>query len=192
MKKINISIALIISFFMIPVLTGCLMIAERPESSYYRINKKYAQFRPDSFRHEIERLEEITANNAASPIVARAYLSLVLLHLDHKNPERSYQKARRALEKYVAAEPEGAKLGEVKNWAEALKDLEMLQREVDALAKDRALMSSEKAKSEVNEELKLLTEENRALRNAVDKLRGDIEKLSELDLELEKKRKINR
>ena len=199
MKKITILTCLTISLFILPLLSGCQIIAERPESSYYRFNKKYSRFKPDGFRREMENLEEITENSSTSPIAARAYLRLALLYLDYKNPEKNYKKAGIALEKYISAEPEGAKLVEVKNWVNVLKDLDARETEIDALKKEIMQSSVGKEKSLKNKEIKFLREENSSLKHEVDRLRGDIEKLksdieklSRLDLELEKKRKINR
>ncbi len=193
---------------MLSFLSGCLLVVESPEISYYRFNKKYAQFKPDRFGQEIERLEELTKNKTNSSKLAKTYLQLVLLYLDYKNPERNYKKARNALKKYVAAEPEGAKLREVKNWTKTLEDLEILERKIDTLKKKRAprLRSTKKVKLPNYKELKFLAKKNRILKKEVDKsrsyieklennitkLKDDIEKLSQLDLELEKKRKINR
>ena len=187
--RINILHILIITLLICPLLSGCLTLSERPEASYYRAKKHNAQLKTESFQEEIKRLEGIAGEKTDTSVQAKSYLQLALLHLDHKNPSRNYSKALEALENYVNLEPGAADLDEVQDWITALKEIERLQGEKGSLKKTQSPGEKEKL---LKSENKKLHDKISSLKATVEKLRGDIEKLNALDLELEKKRRINR
>ena len=153
---------LMITLLICPLLSGCLVLAGKQETGYYGAKKHTARLTAASFQDEISELEKRTGDKTNLAVHSKSYLQLALLQLDHKNPSRNYSKALEALVKYVEAEPRAADLDEVQNWITVLKEMKKLHDEISSL------------------------------KATVEKLKGDIEKLNALDLELEKKRRINR
>lgn len=166
-----------ITLLICPLLSGCLVLAGKQETGYYGAKKHTARLTAASFQDEISELEKRTGDKTNLAVHSKSYLQLALLQLDHKNPSRNYSKALEALVKYVEAEPRAADLDEVQNWITVLKEMQKLQGGKEILLK-----------SEDNK----LHDEISSLKATVEKLKGDIEKLNALDLELEKKRRINR
>ncbi|MBE9503324.1 MAG: hypothetical protein IME96_04045 [Proteobacteria bacterium] len=187
--RISIIYKLLITLLTFPILSGCLTLSERPEASYYGARKHNARLGAASFQDEIRELEEKTGDKANLSVHSKSYLQLALLHLDHRNPSRDYSKALECLEKYAAVEPRAADLDEVQDWITALKEIERLQGEQDTTKKTPNSRIKEKR---LKSENKKLNDEINSLKATVEKLMGDIEKLNALDLELEKKRRINR
>lgn len=115
---------------------------------------------------EIARLVE-TARSAADPSVrAQAYLRLARWHVSHHNPERNYQQALREFEQFVSLAGGNEVPGDVMDWIDALKELER-EAEDGRKQKQRAGQLSKETKE----------------------LKESLEKLKNLDLKMEEKRK---
>lgn len=181
--KIKTAIQFISALVILPILAGCLTLPVTPKGSYAGIKRQIADLKPEDFQREIEGIKRPPSEEATVSVRAKISLKQALLQLDHNNPSRNYHQALKALEKYVDMEPGGAQIDEVLNWIEALKELERLHNEEMNLKKERVLLQSENEK---------LNDEINSLLATIEKLRGDIDKLNKLDLELEKKRKINK
>ncbi len=196
MQRKKIIKTLLLGLLVVAPFSGCVTIAEGPLSSYYGINKRYAHYPPEQISRELSALEEQVKKDSGTYLQATLYLQMALLYVHHNNPERDYGRAEEALGHYMALEPEGAAVNELQNWIIALQEVKRVHLELETL---KAQHAARRFGTATEEEQKLLSEENiilnqeiERLQSLVDKLRGDIEKLSQLDMTLEKKRKINR
>lgn len=118
-----------------------------------------ARLKPKDFPREIARLEKIAKTNPDVSVQARAHLQLAMLFLDHRNPAVNYLRALRELEAYISLDPEGGRADEVQTW--------------------RALLNK----------IELLTKENNVIKEENQKMKGIIENMKSLDIQLEQKRK---
>ena len=118
-----------------------------------------AGLKPKDFSREIARLEKIAKTHPDVSVQARAHLQLAMLFLDYRNPAVNYLRALRELEAYISLDPEGGRADEVQTW--------------------RALLNK----------IELLTKENNVIKEENQKMKGIIENMKSLDIQLEQKRK---
>jgi hypothetical protein len=114
---------------------------------------------PDDFAREISRLEAIADSDKGALAKAKAHLDLSLLHSHHRNPAPDCLQALRHLEQYVALDPDGGKSDAVQNRLLILRELDKARKSSDALKQENL------------------------------KLKETIEKLNQLDMQIEEKRK---
>ncbi|MDT8316801.1 MAG: hypothetical protein RQ824_02280 [bacterium] len=138
--------------------------------------KRFSALVPEVYVSEIKRLNDIVESGPKQGVrIADVHLQLALLHSSYKNPNRDYDMALIEIEKYVALEPKGANDYEIQNLLTLLKTIKRGRNK----GRESALLSK-------NKELVLkvgeLTEEIKGLNETIDKLK-------QLDVELEKKRK---
>ena len=131
--------------------------------------KRFSTLVPEVYLSEIKRLNDIIESGSKKGVkIADVHLQLALLHSSYKNPKRDYNRALEEIEKYVALESNGANDYEIQNLLTLLKTIKR--------GRNKGRESS--LASEVEE----LTEEIKDLNETIDKLK-------QLDVELEKKRK---
>lgn len=129
--------------------------------------KRFSTLVPDMYSAEIERLNIAIASKQKANI-ADVHLQLALLYSSYNNPKRDYSKALKEIKKYIALEPKRTRDFEVQNLFNMLKSIRIRRQ---------------------NKLVKELTLENETLSEEIKQLNETIDKLKQLDVELEKKRK---
>lgn len=169
---------------------GCALVPARP---------------PRDVSAEVGRLEaEVAAVGGAPARRPELHLALARLYLDPENPSRNYRAAQAELRFFAALDPRGASEPEVQRWLRALEVLNgeaaerdrlaarveelanqhaQARRSIEALGREnqdlrRAAEGQSKDVAGLREAVKALTRENQDLKD-------QIEKLKELDRQLE-------
>ena len=138
--------------------------------------KRFSTLMPEVYDSEIKRLNDIIESGPNQKVkVSDVHLQLALLHSSYKNPQRDYDRALIEIEKYVALEPKGASDYEIQNLLTLLKTIKRGRNK----GRESSLISENK---ELNLKVEEMTEEIKELNETIDKLK-------QLDVELEKKRK---
>lgn len=132
-----------------------------------------ADLKTEKLHDEVRRLEEIAKNHPDQSMRAKAHLQLAKLYFSHKNPNPNYQQALRELEMYLSSDPVGGGADEIQDWLAVLRELEKTSEE------------SKKSKQKMSQLLK----DNKELKDAIVKLKDSVEKLNDLDIRMEEKRK---
>jgi len=134
----------------------------------------------ENFPEEIAHLESIVEKSADSSVRSGAHLKLAWLYSHHKNPSSDYSRSLKELEAYISLDLERGKTDEIQTWLKVLQSLEKAEEKSRKLRKHVELLQKENQVIEENR--KQLLKENQ-------KLKETIEKLKNLDLWLEEKRK---
>ncbi|MEW6584151.1 MAG: hypothetical protein AB1442_00920 [Nitrospirota bacterium] len=115
--------------------------------------------KPENIANEIKRFEKITGGDADPSGRAEAHLQLAKLYSSYKNPKPDYRRALRELEEYLSLEPAKAKIYEMQNWLALLRELARMDEEL------------QKA------------------RHTISELKDAVEKLKDIDIKMEEKKK---
>lgn len=181
----NLRIILALTLFV----TGCLPSALPRETKTEDI---YPAFTPQAlkaadFAREIEKLTLIIQNQTVSREKrSEAHRRLAILYLNPRNPERNFLKSIDELGEFVDSAPEKMDKAGAADWVTALKtgkELQDMRKKTTRLEKQLELLT---------EENQLLVNEKEGLEKTNSGLNKTIEKLKNLDLSLEKKRRTFR
>ena len=186
--KPNYLLKLIVLFFllcMVISITGCVQQTKNMKDSTY-----YLTLQTKEIKTEISRLEKALKSEDKSLSRPTSLYYLALLYSHFKNPEPDYKHAFKNLEEYILLDPDGA---EQKSSAQYLMSL------LNKLKINKNLLNKLKINEDLCNELKTLIttlkQENKTLTEKYEKLvienqntKEIIEKLKQLDIQLEKKR----
>jgi hypothetical protein len=178
--KPNYLLKLIVLFFllcMVIFITGCVQQTKNMKDSTY-----YLALQTKEIKTEISHLENAlkSEDDSLSRPTSLYYFYLALLYSHFKNPEPDYKHAFKNLEEYISLNPEGA---EQKSSVQYLMSLL------------KKLIKNENLCNELKTLITTLKQENKTLTKKYEKLvienqntKEIIEKLKQLDIQLEKKR----
>ncbi len=188
--KPNYLLKVIVLFFllcMVIFITGCVQQTKNMKDSTY-----YLTLQTKEIKTEISHLENAlkSKDDSLSRPTSLYYFYLALLYSHFKNPEPDYKHAFKNLEEYISLDPEGA---------EQKSSVQYLMSLLKKLIKNENLLNKLKINKDLCNELKTLIttlkQENKTLTKKYEKLvienqntKEIIEKLKQLDIQLEKKR----
>ena len=172
---------------MVISITGCVQQTKNMKDSTY-----YLALQMKEIKTEISHLENAlkSEDDSLSRPTSLYYFYLALLYSHFKNPEPDYNHAFKNLEEYISLDPEGA---------EQKSSVQYLMSLLKKLIKNENLCNELKKNENLCNELKTLIttlkQENKTLTEKYEKLvienqntKEIIEKLKQLDIQLEKKR----
>jgi hypothetical protein len=132
-------------------------------------------------------LEKRVAEEKDAPVRAKYHLQLAWLYSNHENPKIDYRKALEQFELYLSLVPEKAQTDEIQNWLSVLRALDRLEREND---ETRLALEDQNKKNQIlQENMENLRERNASLEEVNTDLKKAIERLKNLNLQVEKKKK---
>lgn len=176
--KPNYLLKLIVLFFllcMVIFITGCVQQTKNMKDSTY-----YLTLQTKKIKTEISRLEKALKSEDDSLSRPTSLYYLALLYSHFKNPEPDYKHAFKNLEEYILLDPEGA---------EQKSSVQYLMSLLNKLIKNENLCNELKTLiTTLKQENKTLTEKYEKLVIENQNTKEIIEKLKQLDIQLEKKR----
>ena len=188
--KANYLLKLIVLFFllcMVIFITGCVLQTKNMKNSTY-----YLALQTKEIKTEISHLENAlkSEDNSLSRPTSLDYFYLALLYSHFKNPEPDYKHAFKNLEEYISLDPEGA---EQKSSVQYLMSL--LKKLIKNENRCNELIKNATSCNELKTLITTLKQENKTLTKKYENLvienqntKEIIEKLKQLDIQLEKKR----
>ena len=180
---------------MVILITGCVKQTKNIKDSTY-----YLTLQTKEIKSEISHLENAlkSENNSLSRQTSLYYLSLLYSHF--KNPEPDYKQAFKNLEKYISLNPEGTEhQSSIRYLMSFLQKLIKNESCCNELMKNEdrynELIKNATSCNELKTVITTLKQENKTLMEKYEKLvienqniKEIIEKLKQLDIQLEKKR----
>jgi hypothetical protein len=188
--KPNYLLKLIVLFFllcMVIFITGCVQQTKNMKDSTY-----YLALQTKEIKTEISHLENAlkSEDDSLSRPTSIDYFYLALLYSHFKNPEPDYKHAFKNLEEYISLDPEGA---EQKSSVQYLMSL--LKKLIKNENRCNELIKNATSCNELKTLITTLKQENKTLTKKYENLvienqntKEIIEKLKQLDIQLEKKR----
>ncbi len=189
---------LIILFFLLCIvicITGCVHQTKKIKDSTY-----YLTLQTKEIKTEISHLENALKSETNSFSRQTSYYYLSLLYSHFKNPEPDYKHAFKNLEKYISLDPEVAEQrSSVQYLMSLLKKLIKNEGCCNELIKNKSrcneLIKNANSCNKLKTFITNLKQENKTLKEKHEKLvienqniKEIIEKLKQLDIQLEKKR----
>ena len=136
---------------------------------------------------EISEQEETARTAPKASDRMQAHLKLALLYTSYKNPQRNYKKALKHLEIYASLKSDFTNSAELRNWLSALKQLDRQRQEVDQSQRD--ISKLQKANMRLKRKNAKLKKINIQLTKSNMELTKTIERLKNIDRNIEEKRK---
>ena len=118
------------------------------------------------FLQETCRLEKLAHDHPDPSVRSQSHLKLAFLYVNCRNPQLSYTRALQEMESYLSSVPTKTQTDDIHNWLAVLKEVEKLQA---------GLEKAQKA--------------NRSLREEASDLKETIDRLKNLDRQMEEKRR---
>jgi hypothetical protein len=131
-----------------------------------------AQKKPEGekeFFQETCRLERLAHSHPDLSVRSQSHLKLAFLYVNYRNPRLNYARALQEMESYLSLVPKKRPTDDINNWLAVLKETEKLQT---------SLEKAQKA--------------NGILREEVTGLRETIDRLKNLDRQMEEKRRLTK
>jgi len=128
------------------------------------------------FSRESTRLGKLAREDPKASVRARSHLLLALLYVNYRNPQLNYGRALQEMESYASLSPAEAQTDDIQNWIAVLKEVGKLQTTLEKV---------QRANKSLNDEVAALKESN-------SKMKETIERLTNLDRQMEEKRNITK
>ncbi len=128
------------------------------------------------FSQESARLGKLAREDPNPSVRARSHLRLAFLYVNYRNPQLNYNRALQEMESYASLAPAEAKTDDIQNWLAVLREVGKLQT---------ALEKAQKTNKTLHDEVAGLKELN-------NKMKETIERLTNLDRQIEEKRNLTK
>ena len=118
------------------------------------------------FFQETSRLEKLAREDPNASVRAQSHLQLAFLYMNYRNPQLNYNRALQEMESYLSLSPARDQTDDFQNWLAVLKEVGKLQTRLEKVQKA-----------------------NKSLRDEVAVLRETIERIKNLDRQIEERRR---
>jgi len=126
------------------------------------------------FLQETVRLEKIAREDSKTSVRAQSHLQLAYLYLDHRNAQLNYSRALQEMESYLSLAPIKTQTDDFQNWLTVLQEIKKLQANLEKT-------------QETNKSLRTEVTSQREMNHV---MRQTIERLKNLDRQMEEKRSL--
>jgi hypothetical protein len=140
------------------------------------------------FSQETSRLEKLARDDPATSVRAKSHLQLAFLYVNSRNPQLNYSRALQEMECYLSMSPAKAQEDDFQNWLAVLKELDRVRKDNKGIEKKKQELHIQIEKLRIS--LERVREANKNLGDEVTNLQETIEKLKDVDIQMEKKRDL--
>ena len=140
------------------------------------------------FFQETSRLEKLAREDPATSVRAESHLQLAFLYVNCRNPQLNYSRALQEMGSYLSMSPAKPQKDDFQNWLAVLKELDHVRKDKKGMEDKYQGLQTQIQKLRIS--LEKAQEANRDLRDEVANLERMIEKLKELDRQMEEKRSL--
>ena len=121
------------------------------------------------FFQETSRLEKLAREDPKTSVRAQSHQQLAFLYVNYRNPQLNYTRALQEMESYLSLTPARVQTEDFQNWLAVLKEVGKLQTNLEKTLKA-----------------------NKSLRDEVAVLKETIERLKNLDRQMEERRRLTK
>lgn len=139
------------------------------------------------FFQEISRLEKLAREDPAASVRAKSHLQLAFLFLNSRNPQLNYSRALQEMESYLSILPDKEQKDEFRNWLTILRKLDLVRKKKKGTEEKKQALQTQIEKLRIS--LEKVREAKKNLDDEVANLHETIEKLKNLDYQMEEERK---
>ncbi len=140
------------------------------------------------FARESSRLERLTREEHDRSVRAKSHLQLAFLYVNPRNPQLNYSRALQEMESYLSMSPVEVQRDDFQNWLAVLKELDRVRKDKKGIEEKKQDLQIQVEKLRIS--LKTVQDANKNLDNEVAHLQEMIEKLKDLDFQMEDKRNL--
>jgi outer membrane protein assembly factor BamD (BamD/ComL family) len=147
------------------------------------------------FFRETSRLEKLAREHPKTSVRAQSHMQLAFLYVNDRNPQLDYSRALQEMESYLSLSPDKGQTVDFQNWLAVLREMNYLRRdrirmgEKNQALQDRveklqtSLESAQKVSRSLHDEVANLKESNNKMREAIQRLKN-------LDRQMEERRDL--
>lgn len=202
MTEVKISIRIIMLILTVLLTFQCAGKGIKKEVSLNLIHAEYMHLQPDLIQKEIDGLLELIRKSRGSSPQAETFLKLAFLYSSDRNPAPDYNKAFDELKKYKSLRPEKSKKEFIRNWYGMLNEIvalsgfnnELIVKSDKLIMKNERLQETiERLKNEIStlsKQIKILENEVSTISSKSKKTADKLKQLNEIDVEMEKRRRM--
>jgi hypothetical protein len=121
------------------------------------------------FFQETSRIEKLAREDPKASVRAQSHLQLAFLYVNYRNPQLNYPRALQEMENYLSLTSARGQTEDFQNWLAVLKEVGKLQTNLE---------KAQKA--------------NKSLRDEITVLKETIERLKNLDRQMEERRRLTK
>ena len=137
---------------------------------------------------EITRLEKLSRENPETTGRAKLHLELAFLYVNFRNPQLNYSRALQEMESYLSMSPAEEEKDGIQNWLAVLKELDRARKNEKGMEKNKQDLQAQIENLRIS--LGKVQDANKNLADEVASLQEMIEKLKNLDFQMEEKRNL--
>lgn len=138
------------------------------------------------FLLETLRLEKLSGEDPAPSVRAKSHLQLAFLYVNSRNPQLNYSRALLEMESYLSMSPVKVQQDDFQNWFSVLKELDRVRKDKKKMEEKNQDLQTRIGEMRIS--MQKVQDANKGLRDRVANLQGVIEKLKNLDYQMEEKR----
>ena len=138
------------------------------------------------FFQETSRLEKLVREDPAISVRAKSHLRLAFLYLNSQNPQLNYSRALQEMECYLSMSQAKAQKDGLQNWLAVLKELDRVRKGKKRMEEENLDLQTEieKLRIRIRKDKKGMEEKNLDLQTQIGKLRIRLEKAQEANKNL--------
>ncbi len=140
------------------------------------------------FVQETLRLEKLAREHPEPQVRAESHLKLAFLYVNWRNPRLNYTRALQEMANYRALSSDKVQTDDFQNWFAVLKELERARKDKKGTEEKKRDLETQIDKLRIS--LKKVQDANKNLGDEVTNLQETIEKLKDLDVQMEEKRNL--
>jgi len=137
---------------------------------------------------ETSRLEKLAREDPATSVRAKSHLQLAFLLVNSGNPQLNYSRALQEIESYLSMSSDKVEKDDFENWLLVLKEVDRVRKDRKEIEEKNHDLQTRVEKFRIS--LEKVQEANKGLRDQVANLQDVIEKLKNLDYQMEEKRDL--
>ena len=140
------------------------------------------------FVGETSRLEKLTREHPEPSVRAQSHLKLAFLYVNWRNPMLNYTRALQEMRSYLTLSSSKVQTDDFQNWFAVLKELDHVRKDKKETEEKKQDLETQIEKLRIS--LKKVQDTNKNLGDELTNLHKMIEKLKDLDLQMEEKRSL--
>ncbi len=144
----------------------------------------------EEFFVETSRLEKLAREDPSTSVRAKSHLQLAFVYVNSRNPKLNYSRALQEMEIYLSMSPADAQKDDFQNWLAVLEELDRVRKNNKETEEKKQGLQTQIEKLQIS--LKKAQDANKDLGNEVSNLQEMIEKLTDLDFQMEGKRNLTK
>ena len=196
-KRIGAGQQVFLCYTLLSLISGCNYLSDLRDRAEIRDAMVQGQtlFARGDFSGSLKEYQRVQSLAQQTSPSDAASFNIALIYADPRNPQRDNQKAIGGFQGVIARHPESPWVDQSRIWIAALEDLAQTKREIEEskLEVEKSKQAVEQSSREMEKSKQLIEQskqEIEKLKQEIQKTKQALEKSRQVDIEIERKRRI--